>query len=275
VSDIRYGLQLSLERGSHSVHGSEVLTFHLTDTSVDLPLDFRDGALEQVLINGHAAPTELSEGHIILLAPLLRLGENTVSTRFTARAESAGAAITRYEDKEDGSEYLYSLFVPMDASMAFPCFDQPDLKARFTLTVNAPTDWTIIGNTAPLRKTSSGTVSQTAFSETKPISTYLFAFAAGPWASVHHTKGLPDVYVRRSQVKRAEPEVARRLLPSAISVSQIRHGAHPRVSVRRHGARGGNISARGCDPFPPGAHRRRSLQPRHHNPARTHSSVVR
>ena len=44
-----------------------------------------------------------------------------------------GAAITRYEDKDDGSEYIYSLFlfVPMDASMAFPCFDQPDLKGRF------------------------------------------------------------------------------------------------------------------------------------------------
>ena len=40
-----------------------------------------------------------------------------------------------------------------------------------------------------------------------PISTYLFAFAAGPWTSVHHTPGLPDVYVRRSQVKRAEAEI--------------------------------------------------------------------
>jgi aminopeptidase N len=91
--------------------------------------------------------------------------------------------------------------------MAFPCFDQPDLKARFTLTVDAPTDWTIISNTAPVRRTSSGSASQTFFSATRPISTYLFAFAAGPWQRVHHTPGLPDVYVRRSQLKRAEPEV--------------------------------------------------------------------
>ena len=91
--------------------------------------------------------------------------------------------------------------------MAFPCFDQPDLKARFTLSVGAPTEWTVISNTTPVRKTSSGAVSETVFSETKPISTYLFAFAAGPWVNVHHTPGLPDVYVRRSQVKRAEPEI--------------------------------------------------------------------
>lgn len=207
VSDLRYELTFALERGSRQTHGTETLTFHLTDASTDLPLDFRDGTLEQVQLNNHALPGELRDGHLLLPANALRPGTNTISLRFTSRVDTAGAAITRYMDKEDGSEYLYSLFVPMDASMAFPCFDQPDLKARFTLTVDGPTEWTVISNTAPARKTSSGTVSETVFSETKPISTYLFAFAAGPWAKVHPVAGMPDVYVRRSQVRRAEPEV--------------------------------------------------------------------
>ena len=55
-----------------------------------------------------------------------------MSAQFTAPVAPAGKAITRYEDRDDHTEYLYTLFVPMDASMAFPCFDQPDLKARFT-----------------------------------------------------------------------------------------------------------------------------------------------
>jgi hypothetical protein len=42
--------------------------------------------------------------------------------------------------------------------------------------------------------------------ETEPISTYLFAFAAGPFQKVHHAEGLPDVYVRKSQVARAYEE---------------------------------------------------------------------
>ena len=207
VSDLRYDLFFALERGSRQTRGTETLTFHLSDASANLPLDFRDGTLEHVELNGHALPGELSDGHLQLPANALQSGKNTVILRFTSRVDTAGAAITRYIDKEDDSEYLYSLFVPMDASMAFPCFDQPDLKARFTLSVGAPTEWTVISNTAPIRQTSSGAISQTVFSETRPISTYLFAFAAGPWTRIHHTTGLPDVYVRRSQVQRAEPEI--------------------------------------------------------------------
>jgi aminopeptidase N len=125
-------------------------------------------------------------GHLNLSAIT---GQNTLTLAFTSNAAPAGKAITRYEDKDDGNEYFYTLFVPMDASMAFPCFDQPDLKARFTLDLQHPDGWSVVGNTAPV--TASGTHAQ--FAETRPISTYLFAFAAGPFAAV------------RSQNPRSQP----------------------------------------------------------------------
>ena len=59
---------------------------------------------------------------------------------FTSPILPSGSAITRYVDKEDGSEYIYSLFVPSDASTAFPVFDQPDLKARVRLSLVTPAD---------------------------------------------------------------------------------------------------------------------------------------
>ncbi len=119
----------------------------------------------------------------------------------------SGKAITRYEDKEDGSEYFYTLFVPMDASAAFPCFDQPDLKGRFTLAVTHKTGDEVIGNSKLALDEGAGAISKKGFRETEPISTYLFAFAVGPFRPVHHVFGLPDVYVRRSQQKRAEAEI--------------------------------------------------------------------
>ncbi|HEX3155882.1 MAG TPA: M1 family aminopeptidase, partial [Candidatus Angelobacter sp.] len=124
---------------------------------------------------------------------------------------AAGKAITRFEDKDDGSEYIYTLFVPMDADMAFPCFDQPDLKARFKLSVTAPQDWTVISNTQPLGV--GGGIGpdnmgarRIEFAETQPISTYLFAFAAGPFQKVHDAPGLPGLYVRKSKLEKAKAE---------------------------------------------------------------------
>ena len=51
-------------------------------------------------------------------------------------------------------------------------------------------------------------ISRTEFAETKPISTYLFAFAAGPFQKVHDTPGLPGLYVRKSKLQKAEAEAA-------------------------------------------------------------------
>jgi len=68
--------------------------------------------------------------------------------------------------------------------MAFPCFDQPDLKARFTLALTAPADWTVISNSAAEGRENAGANKRTLFGETRPISTYLFAFAAGPFRSI-------------------------------------------------------------------------------------------
>ena len=48
------------------------------------------------------------------------MGENVIKLDFTSPILTSGSAITRYVDKEDGSEYIYSLFVPSDASTAFP-----------------------------------------------------------------------------------------------------------------------------------------------------------
>src|SRR5205085_11054688 len=103
----------------------------------------------KLLVNGIAASAEIENGHITLPATALHTGEteNVVSMDFNAPVAPAGKAITRFEDKDDGSEYIYTLFVPMDAEMAFPCFDQPDLKARFKLSVDSPADWTVISNT--------------------------------------------------------------------------------------------------------------------------------
>jgi aminopeptidase N len=212
ISNVRYRLSFALAPHTQSTAGREDLRFHL-ETQGPLLLDFREGSVANLEVNGRAVPAEIKNGHIVLTAEWLQPGENAVTLDFTAPVAPAGKAFTRFEDKDDGSEYIYTLFVPMDASMAFPCFDQPDLKAKFSLTVDAPVDWIVISNSAVSNSSPLGIGGasrpgqlRTAFAETKPISTYLFAFAAGPFKKVHDAPGLPGLYVRQSKFKRAEEE---------------------------------------------------------------------
>ena len=199
LSNIRYRLSFTLKEHEPAVAGSETLTFD-SKTAGDLPIDYRDGVLQSATLNGHAIATDVENGHLTLPAVA---GENTLTIAFISNAAAAGKSITRYEDKDDGSEYFYTLFVPMDASMAFPCFDQPDLKARFTLDLEHPAGWSVIGNTPA---TANG-ATRSQFAETHPISTYLFAFAAGPFAAVRsQNPAEPTIYVRKSQLARARQE---------------------------------------------------------------------
>jgi aminopeptidase N len=208
VSDLHYKLAYKLIPHAASTEATEEIRFVLRDADAPLLLDFRDGQIAELRVNGVAVPAAIDHGHVVLPASALRGGANTVEAHFTANIGVAGKAITRFDDRDDGEEYLYTLFVPMDASMALPCFDQPDLKGRFSLEITAPDAWTVIANGVAQGTSEAGTGFRTSsFGETKPISTYLFAFAAGPFVNVHPQAGMPNVWVRRSQAKNAESAV--------------------------------------------------------------------
>ena len=209
ISEVRYDLAFTLTPGAPDVSGVVDIRFNLRRTD-PLLLDFRAGRVNAVQINGVSSPVVIENGHIELFQASLRKGENDVHVEFTAPVATAGTAINRFEDHDDNSEYIYTLFVPMDASMAFPCFDQPDLKARFRLSITAPDTWTVISN-APVESTAAEESLQlrTTFEETRPISTYLFAFAAGRFSKLEGSPGMPAIYARDSVLGRAQPEAAR------------------------------------------------------------------
>ena len=157
ISDLHYRLSLTVEPKAPRMQGHAAIEFRLSrKPAAALVLDFRDlnprgdvidGSARGLKVNQAAVKLVQGNGHIIIPTASLKAGENNIELDFDSGIAAASRAITRYVDSQDGSEYLYSLFVPMDASLAFPCFDQPDLKARFTLTLNTPKEWTAISNT--------------------------------------------------------------------------------------------------------------------------------
>jgi aminopeptidase N len=220
VSDLRYQLSFELTPGAARIKGREEIRLKLKNAADPVILDFRDLDEQGRVIEGSVSDAKVNDvavndlrqigGHIVFPARHFKAGENTITMNFETGVAAANRPIMRYQDSDDGSEYIHTLFVPMDASLAFPCFDQPDLKARFTLDIAAPENWTVIAN-ADIAQTGNAErpgLRRTHFQETRPISAYLFAFAAGPFKQIAGSgASVPlRVFVRQSKLQRAKEE---------------------------------------------------------------------
>ncbi|MFH8288563.1 aminopeptidase N [Streptomyces sp. NPDC018059] len=119
-------------------------------------------------------PAEAFDGTRITLEDLAEENELVVDAQ--CAYSRTGEGMHRFVDPEDGEVYLYTQYEPADARRVFTNFEQPDLKAPYRFEVRAPEGWTVWSN--GVGELSDGVWK---FAETKPISTYITAIAAGPY----------------------------------------------------------------------------------------------
>ena len=105
-----------------------------------------------------------------------------------------------YLAKENGVRYAFTQFEAIDARKAFPCFDEPAFKTPFDVTLTVPRGDVAVANTLPLEGAAAGTppegMKTIRFATTKPLPTYLIAWAVGPF-DVVETPPLPPNEVRK------------------------------------------------------------------------------
>lgn len=183
LSNIRYKLCFEIPADtSVRIQATEEIYFDWKNDKNVLQIDFKDEMpqhLQQVLVNGKEQKPELTNEHICISPGLLRPTNNKVSIRFV----SAGRPM-----KRDTSGYLYCFFVPAKARECFPCFDQPDLKAKFDLRLNVPQGWVAVSN-GPVKSVTVDSFTTTwKFGSSDQISTYLFSFVTGKFDCYTHTK---------------------------------------------------------------------------------------
>jgi aminopeptidase N len=172
VSALRYDVSLQIpdQRGD-PVRGRLTAAFSLADDDRALTFDFAQPAdhLSSVVANGHRLEASPVNGHIVIPRGSLQRGQNVIQFDFVAGDQPLNR----------GDDFMYTLFVPARASLALPCFDQPDLKARWKLTLEIPPGWAAVSNGAEAARAPSADRVTLSFAETRPLPTYLFAFAAG------------------------------------------------------------------------------------------------
>ena len=109
----------------------------------------------------------------------LPVGEFTLRLRYTGTIDAVGAVgVFRQQDRDRW--YVYTQFEPLDARRAFPCFDEPDRKATWQLTLVVPAALRAVGN-MPVERERPGPAGwrEVHFAPTPPLPSYLVAFAVG------------------------------------------------------------------------------------------------
>ncbi|MCA1652253.1 MAG: peptidase M1, partial [Acidobacteria bacterium] len=172
VSTLEYEIDFSVPADmAQPVVGRVSIRFSLADVRTALAIDFAapPDRVTRLSAVGRDIPVDVINGHVIVPATSLREGRNEITVAFLA----GDASLNRNPD------FLYTVFVPARAHLAFPCFDQPDLKAKYRLSLDIPSDWEALSNGHELERQQATGRTRITFAETQPISTYLFAFAAG------------------------------------------------------------------------------------------------
>jgi aminopeptidase N len=173
ISDISYSLSFTIpEKITDPIAAQLVLKLNLHKATAPLILDFNTTADHIRSIEntkGEKIAYKFINEHIIIPVSVLKQGEQSFKISFTAGDQSLNR----------NKEYLYTLFVPARASTAFPCFDQPDLKATFSLKLETPANWLATSNGKLENESSNQSRAFYTFAPTRPISTYLFSFVTG------------------------------------------------------------------------------------------------
>ena len=180
-----YRIELDLTTGDREFRSTTTVRFEAlpgADSHIDLAAD----RVHRAMLNGHAI--DVSGYDESTGIPLVGLAhDNVLVVEADCRYSNTGEGLHRFVDPVDGHVYLYSQFETADAKRMFTCFDQPDLKATFDVTVTAPAHWQVISNGATASIEDRDGADKDAakvhtFATTAPMSTYLVALIAGPYA---------------------------------------------------------------------------------------------
>ncbi|UAM97188.1 peptidase M1 [Polaribacter litorisediminis] len=186
ITEVTYNLDFKIPKEKQDPIASRLqVNFTLNDLKNDVLLDFNEATsnLKSIKINTNVSEIKHQKEHIILDKTKLNVGKNTVEIVFDAGETSLNR----------NNEFLYTLLVPDRASTLFPCFDQPDIKAKYNLKITAPANWKVLAGGFEKSTKEEGDFTEHTFATSDVMSTYLFSFVAGVFKEETKNPGAFDM----------------------------------------------------------------------------------
>ena len=205
-----YELTLDLTTGDETFISETIIKFSCNKPGYDTFLDAVGKNVISATLNGQSVDTSNYDGESIFIKNLA--ADNELIIKMNGLYSKTGEGLQRSVDPVDNEVYLYSQGETAFIRKMYPCFDQPDLKATFTLTAIAPNHWSVISNNPVKEKVElADKKAKWSFTTTPRISTYITALIAGPYYSVTDQyvgkKTVPlGIYCRKSLSEHLDPE---------------------------------------------------------------------
>ncbi|KAB8190817.1 aminopeptidase N [Nonomuraea phyllanthi] len=205
-----YEVALDLTEGEERFESVTTVRFTSSRPGASTFIDLHGAHVRQVTLNGEdldVSAYDAGKGRFPLPSVA---ASNELRVDADCSYMRTGEGLHRFVDPVDQKVYLHSQFETADAHRMYACFDQPDLKATFQLTVLAPADWEVVSNAAASgveelaeeggRHGAAHAARRWQFPPTAAISTYITALVAGPYHKVtSEHDGIPlGIYCRAS-----------------------------------------------------------------------------
>ena len=197
IQPTRYALTLTPDLDSFTFTGEETISLQVSEPSANVAVNAIELDILEVSIalndgttlqSQNIALDEEMETATFDFGRTIPAGSATLYIRFngTLNDQLRGFYRSQYTDPDGNQKYLATTqFEATDARRAFPCWDDPAVKATFDVTLIVPSDLVAISNTQIVSETPADEGARMVrFAESPKMSTYLLAFIVGDFASV-------------------------------------------------------------------------------------------
>jgi puromycin-sensitive aminopeptidase len=180
-----YRVSLRVDPSNDGFSGKVAISVDVVKPTNQIVLHSLGHTISAITVDGQAVPVTsavtdpASETLTITLPAALKAGPASVEIAYSGAYNKQMRGLYESKAKFEGKEekYAFTHLEPTNARRVFPMFDEPDFKAEFSLTVEAPEHLTVLSNMPPESRTTSNGWQTVTFGKTPTMSTYLFALA--------------------------------------------------------------------------------------------------
>ncbi len=187
----RYEINLDINLNQFNYRGKEIVFLEVVDETKELQLHALGIDIKSVFIeNDSGEHIDASVDYLPEEEKISLIFENEITKgdwqlylEFEAEIvdELRGFYRSSFKDKDDKDVWIATTqFEPTAARMAFPCWDEPEFKAVFSISLTTDSELIRISNEKVLSESSENNRTTTKFVDSMRMSTYLVAFVIGP-----------------------------------------------------------------------------------------------